>query len=166
MAYATWTDVVNVVEGPQRMRDLMAGHAEDLAADFDDDEAERPFFDAQSRVAQRIVDAQLERASYDVPLAIPLEDEALKKAYIAILVGKLVETSSSQEAWMEKFAQWGLDYVTAIGDGGTTVEGGEVDETPTGLSVSTFDEIPVFDGPQSLSLDVYADLGRGPRRWR
>lgn len=135
---------------------------------MDDDDAERPFFAEQSRVAQRIMDAQLVRGGYETPLATPIADAALHKAYLAILVGEMTRTYSQREAWMKEFAQWGLDYVTAIGDGETSVEGGEVDEDPpiTGLSVSTFAEVSVFDGAGAASRSVYANLGPGPRGLR
>lgn len=164
MPYATFPEVAAEVKGVKQLKALLEGHAEDIAADDDD---EHPFFDAQSVVAQQLVDAALERAGYASPLEEPLTDLALRRAFAAIVVGLITQTDDNRQAWVNEFEKWGLDYINRIAEGTQPVIGAEVDEDDSFAAVfGTHVDEPVFDlgDPYATAHSVFADLTTR-RRW-
>jgi hypothetical protein len=162
MAYLTWDEVAEAVQGEERLQSMLLPRIET--------EDDHPFFDQQLAVAQRRADVELEQAGYEVPLD-SVTDPLLKNAIIGLLVGLLTEASSGREPFMDALYKAALEYFKRLGKGTITVLGAEVDDTPEteSLMLGTTPDRPVFDysgGADAEILHVLAPLGSGRAGWR
>mgnify|MGYP003423069955 CR=1 FL=1 len=162
MAYVTWAEVAEAVQGEQRLKDILIPRVETAES--------HPFFDQQLAVAQRRADVELEQAGYDTPLA-SVDDPLLKNAIIGLLVGLLTESSSSREAFMDALHESALAYFKRLGKGTITVLGADPDATPTAESLMVESHATAgafdFETGDAEILGVFAGLGADPSRgWR
>lgn len=129
-----------------------------------------PAYDKHVATAIDISEAELRRGGYVTPLDVPLQDLALQRAMIAILIDVATKTSSSRESWVDEFAKWGRGYLSRIGDGEITIEGvalgGSGAAESGGVLGAHFRERYAFDldDPYAEVNSVFADLGPWPGR--
>jgi len=163
MAYGSWDEVAEAVQGEQRLKDMLLPRIETAE--------DHPFFDQQAAVADRRADVELEQAGYETPLA-DASDPLFKNAWIGLLVGLLTEGSSNREPFEDALHKSALDYFKRLGKGTVTVLGADVDETPVNSSLmigSNANANPTFDyeSGDAEILGVFSGLGAGPGRgWR
>lgn len=163
MAYVTWAEVANAVEGEKRLINVvLAGRGDTAGA--------HPYFDSLVVTATQMVNAALDRGGYQYPLDEPLQDAILRNTIIGLIVGEATRSSSARESWMEKMEDAAKKHLEQI-EGGLTVLGAvpkDGTQVEAQIIASLRLDEPVFDvdDPDARMHDVFSDLGPGPRTWR
>lgn len=159
MAYVTWTEFADALQGEARMKALNPKLAQETSETH-------PFFTSQLAIASRRADLALDAAGFVTPLE-SVDDPLLRNAIIGLLAHVLTETSSSREPFVDALRLSALAYFKDLAAGSITVIGATEDETPENVSLvmGTGHDAPVFDVGGS-SDRVFARLGPWGGYWR
>jgi hypothetical protein len=162
MPYATFAQVADYAMGVARLRDMLDGHAADLAAA---DNEPHPFFDTQVEIADREIDAALRAAGYATPLDTPY-DPLVTKISAALTIEHLTKGMDNRVAFIEGFASWAKDELAFIADGTRVIVGAVEAPEPfdDAQTEGIMADVPLFDriDPRAGVSNVFPTLDR----WR